>query len=159
MTMNAPAAIKGDYCDLKFIKTRKVCQITIEIPIEAGASFVAAFGTPNPAQGLPVALARIDPNAKAAPEPEKTKRKWDELSIAQQAGIMCNEKGFQLFIAQHAHDFDGKPHEPVTVDDAATYVRRLCGVNSRAFIENSADATRKFRDLKIEYDNWLRVPA
>ncbi len=149
--MSAPAAIQGDYVDLKFLKSRKVCQIVIEVPIEAGAAFVAAFGTPNPATGVPVALARIDPNAKA--EPEKIKRKWDELSIAQQAGIMCNEKGFQLFVSETAD------RVCTNVDDAAQYVRQLCGVNSRAHIEGKPEAEKKFRALRIEYDNWLRVPA
>lgn len=151
--MNAPAAIQGDYVDLRFIKSRKVCQIVIEVPIEAGATFVAAFGTPNPATTVPVAIARIDPNAKAASE--KAKRKWDELSIAQQAGIMCNEKGFQKYISEVLHQRQGE----VDTDAAATYVRTLCGVNSRAAIEGNETAERKFRALRISYDNWLRVPA
>lgn len=155
--MNAPAAIQGDYVDLRFIKSRKVCQIVIEVPIEAGASFVAAFGTPNPATSVPVALARIDPNAK--PEPVKERRKWDELSIAQQAGIMCNEKGFQKFIQERQARSSIHGPVDVTVDDAAQYVRQLCGVNSRAHIEGKPEAERIFRDLKITYDNWLRVPA
>ena len=153
--MTSPAAIQGDYVDLRFIKSRKVCQVVIEIPIEAGEKFVSAFGTPNPSTGVPVALARIDLNAKAAPEPEKTKRKWDELSIAQQAGIMCNEKGFQRYISEAIN----KRPEDVDTDAAATYVRTLCGVNSRAHIEGNEAAMKKFHALRISYDNWLRVPA
>lgn len=159
--MTSPAAIQGDYVDLRFIKSRKVCQVVIEIPIEAGEKFVSAFGTPNPATGVPVALARIDPNAKAALEPEKTKRKWDELSIAQQAGIMCNEKGFQKFVAEQLINAGSESFtvENMTAADAATFVRSVCGVNSRAHIEGKPEAERIFRDLRIAYDNWLRVPA
>ncbi len=149
--MTAPAAIQGDYVDLKFLKSRKVCQIVIEVPIEAGATFVAAFGTPNPATGVPVALARIDPTAKA--EPVKERRKWDELSIAQRAGIMCNEKGFQMFVGERTKRTE------VTVDDAAQYVRQQCGVNSRAHIEGKPDAERIFNDLQTSYNVWLKVPA
>lgn len=86
---------------------------------------------------------------------DKAKRKWDELSIAQQAGIMCNEKGFQRYISESL----GKRPDEVDTDAAATYVRTLCGVNSRAHIQGNEQAERKFHALRISYDNWLRVPA
>lgn len=148
--MNAPAAIQGDYVDLRFVKGRKVCQIVIEVPIEAGATFVAAFGTPNPATTVPVAIARIDPNAK----PVAAKRKWDELSIAQQAGIMCEDKRFQTFIAESIPETMGHGEGAITAEDAATYVRRKCGVNSRAHIEGKPEATRIFRDLETSFEIW-----
>lgn len=142
--------------DLKFLKSRKVCQIVVEIPIEAGETFVAAFGTPNPATGVPVALARIDPNAK--PEtPSKEKRSWDELSIAQQAGIMCTEKRFQVFVGEQMAKTRGAGfrQDLISEDDAAWYVRTHCGVNSRADIEKNHDAVRKFKGLDASYRGWL----
>lgn len=154
--MNAPAAIQGDYVDLKFLKSRKVCQIVIEIPIEAGETFVAAFGTPNPATGVPVAIARLDPNAK----PEKARRSWDELSIAQQAGILCCEKDFHKFVGERL--FKNKQRtrkDGVNEEEAAWYVRTQCGVNSRADIEGNTEAERKFKDLQTAFDNWPVVPA
>ena len=57
------AAFSGDYCDLKFVKTRKVAQITIEIPLEHAAAFVAAFGAPDPVNGVPVGFARLQPGS------------------------------------------------------------------------------------------------
>lgn len=147
--MTTPQAFQGDYTGLRFVNTRKVAQVVIEIPLEQATAFVAAFGTPDPANGVPLAIARINTEAK----PEPTKRKWDELSIAQQAGIMCNEKGFQTFVKEKS------PHFEATTEDAAQYVRQLCGVNSRANIEGKPDAERKFRALRVEYDNWLRVPV
>lgn len=155
--MSSPAAIQGDYVDLKFLKSRKVCQIVVEIPIEAGETFVAAFGTPNPATGVPVALARIDPNAKPQAPAEKPKRSWDELSIAQQAGILCNEKRFQVFVGEQMAKTrgDGFRQDLVSEDDAAWYVRTQCGVNSRADIEKNHDAVRKFKSLDADYRGWL----
>lgn len=154
--MNAPAAMQADYCDLRFVKGRKVIQVVLELPIEAGAQFVSMFGTPDPSKTVPVALARLGAPAQSAPaEVPKERRKWDELSIAQQAGIMCNEKGFQRYISE---SLNKRPDE-VDTDAAATYVRTLCGVNSRAHIEGNETAERKFRALRISYDNWLRVPA
>lgn len=153
--MNAPAAMQADYCDLRFVKGRKVIQVVLELPIEAGAQFVSMFGTPDPSKTVPVALARIDPNAKAAPEPVKERRKWDELSIAQQAGILCAEKGFQTFISERMAPSSVHGNAEITTDDAATYVRRLCGVNSRAHIEDKPEALRIFRDLDASYRAWL----
>ncbi len=49
------AAFQGSYCDMKFIKSRSVAQVVIEIPIEQAAAFVAAFGAPDPAKECPVA--------------------------------------------------------------------------------------------------------
>lgn len=159
--MNAPAAMQADYCDLRFVKGRKVIQVVLELPIEAGAQFVSMFGTPDPSKTVPVALARIDPNAKPAPEPAKERRKWDELSIAQRAGIKCSEKRFQVFVGEQMAKTRsaGFRQDLVAEDDAAWFVRTYCGVNSRANIEKDAEATRKFHDLMISYDNWAGVLA
>ena len=143
--MTVPAAIQGDYTDLKFIKSRKVCQITIEIPIEAGASFVAAFGTPSPATGVPVAVARLDPNAK----PEKKGGK-----LAQRAGILCNEGGFWRWLSESGRSFVVNSSEA-----AGEYVRNNCGVSTRAELDHNDDAARRFLNLEAEYKAWLTVPA
>jgi hypothetical protein len=55
------AAFQGSYADLKFIKSRSVAQVVVELPIEEAAAFVAAFGAPVPGSECPVALARIHP--------------------------------------------------------------------------------------------------
>lgn len=132
------AAIQGDYVDLRFVKGRKVCQVVIEIPIEAGEKFVAAFGTPNPASGVPVALARITTNARA-------ERKGGKL--AQRAGILCNERSFQMFM--EAHD----------ADEAAEAVRKLCGIGSRADLDHDENAATRFLTLESRYIATLRGAA
>lgn len=140
--MTATAAIQGDYVDLRFVKGRKVCQVVIEIPIEAGESFVAAFGTPNPAHGIPVALARIQP---VAAEPER--KQWDDLSLAQQAGILCSDRQFHAFLGCHSPD------------SAAIMLRHKCGVVSRSDLDKNPDAARKFRELNSSYRASLRGAA
>lgn len=57
--MTAKIVFQGNYSDLKFIRTRGVCQIVVEIPLEDGQRFVAAFGAPSPANEVPVAIARL----------------------------------------------------------------------------------------------------
>ena len=149
--MTAPAAVMGDYTDLVFRKTRKVAVISIEIPIEQSAAFVAAFGTPSQSTGVPVAIARIDPNAASeAPKPvaepsERERRKWDQLRPAQQAAMRCREKAFQKFV------------ETDNDEDAAYTVRDFCGVKSRSDILEGTAAARKWADLDREYQAWLRV--
>ena len=142
--MTSPAAITGDYTDLRFVKGRKVCQVVIEIPIEAGEQFVKAFGTPNPATGVPVAIARLDPNA--TPE-----RKGGKL--AQKAGILCAEGGFRAFLNE-VHGY-----QTSSADDAAEAVRELCGVSSRAELDHNQEAARFFTEFEKRYRLWLTVPA
>lgn len=60
MLTDKDSAITADYAQLKFVQGRKVAQIILEIPIEQGAEFVRMFGTPNPEEGTPVALARLN---------------------------------------------------------------------------------------------------
>lgn len=135
--MNKPAAMQADYVDLRFVKTRKVMQITLEMPIEAGAAFVAAFGTPDPANGVPVAIARLDPTAK----PERKGGK-----LAQRAGILCGEGAFQKFLRELCSRSDY---------DTATLLRSVCLIDSRADLDHDAEAARRFTDLEASYKAWL----
>ena len=159
--MTKLAAIEGHLVSIKNVSTHKSACLTIHVPEEYALKVIEAFGWPTMVAPVHVAIARIGieektPEAKPAPETktDKAKRKWDELSIAQQAGIMCNEKGFQLFIAQRMNKMDGKPHEPVNADDAAQYVRQQCGVNSRAHIEDKPEALKIFKDLEASFEAW-----
>ena len=155
--MTDKAVFCADYVDLVFRKTRKVAIISLEIPIEQSAAFVAAFGTPSQSTGVPVAIARIDPKAasdppKPAAEPsERERRKWSQLRPAQQAAMRCNEAAFQKFITGKVANGGNVGY---TVEDA---VRIACGVSSRADILDGSSAARKWADLDREYQAWLRV--
>ncbi len=84
------AAFSGSYCDLKFIKSRSVAQVVVEIPIEQAAAFIAAFGAPEPSKECPVAIARLD-MTKAASEAEKPRR-YSRIRTADYtagAAILC----------------------------------------------------------------------
>jgi hypothetical protein len=141
------AVIQGTYADLKFIKSRKVAQVMIEIPIEAGAQFVDAFGTPNPAAEVPVAIARLVAGSgdRAANDPTKEKKAWHELPAAQQAAIRCNEPAFRKFLAE----------EKGAGTDPAEYVRRICRVTSRADILWGTYAAQIWSDLDKEFLKWM----
>jgi len=155
-----PAAIMGDYTDLAFRKTRKVAVISIEIPIEKAAEFVAAFGTPSQVTGTPVAIARIDPSASEKPvsepakrveEPsERDRRKWREMAPAAQAALRCKEPAFQRFmfeVRNWSADENG----------ATDGVRATCRVKSRADILDGTRAADLWHALNDEYLAWRAV--
>ena len=146
------AVFAGDYVDLKFIKSRKCAQIYIEIPIERAAEFVAAFGAPSPATGVPVAIARLNPDkpAPAPPPPDKERKSWNELSPSAQAAIRCNEPGFWKFLV------DRSGYSCGSTDEAAKIVRHLCGVTSRSNLNTDQEAHRIWRETDIAYSNWQR---
>jgi len=139
--MSAPAAMQGDYVDLRFVKGRKVCQIVIELPIEAGAQFVAAFGTPDPSTTIPVAIARID----TAPT---TERKAGG-KLAQRAGIICGEGAFKKFIQS---EFNASSD-----CDPAQFLRNYCGVKSRSELDHDRHSSDIFRSLELHYITWLQA--
>jgi len=144
------SAMSGDYTDLRFVKSRKVCLITIEIPIEQAAAFVAAFGTPNPASGCPVALARLDPKTIAAKpdEPVKERKRFADLSLSQQAGIRCADPDFWEFLSTRTTG------GVASSEDAARRVRSLCVVLSRADLNTTPDGAKRWGKLEDDYQLW-----
>lgn len=140
--------LKATYADLKTVKTRGVCQIILEMPIEGMADAFALLGAPVPGNEVWVAVARLMTDAEL-------ERGIDTLiapprkaaSQAQIAGILCNEGAFQKFIGA------------ADADAAAEYVRVHCRVSSRANIDGNADATEAFKALKGEYELWMRGEA
>lgn len=151
--MSNAAAFSGSYCDMRFVKSRKVAQIVVEIPIEQAAAFVAAFGAPDPAKECPVALARL----VAEPKQEASRRRFGELPASQQAAMRCNEIGFQMFIVQRLRaakrdvlNYESGAHR------AARYVREWCGVKSRADLSKDKGAENAWIELDNAYFAWSR---
>lgn len=147
--MSNPAAFSGDYTDLRFIKTRSVAAITIEIPIEQASAFVAAFGAPVPSSGCPVAIARILPSLVKP----KERRPWSALSCAEQAGIRCNEPAFWQFLNHSCGDQSSSIN---SAESAATFVRGYCNVISRSDIKLGTKPSIAWMRLDAQYDSWLR---
>lgn len=149
--MTDAAIIEAEYVEWKMVKTRKALQLIFEVPLEHQALVQAALGTPMPDTSTPVAIARlrleptsaeIAPVATAALDPPRK-----SASLAQIAGILCNNGSFQKFIRVS------------NADEAADYVRAHCRVSSRANIDGNPDATAAFNALKGEYELWLRCEA
>ena len=146
--MNNPAAFSGSYCDMKFIKSRSVAQIVVEIPIEQAAAFIAAFGVPEPSKECPVAIARLD-LSKTPTAPEKPKRAFNELPIAQRAALLCDREAFRTFMNQQMLC------NVICAEDAASSLRGKLGIKSRSELATNQMAAARFRNIENEFELWL----
>lgn len=148
--MDKPAAIRGCFSDFKIIRTRKLCQIIIEVPIEQADSALAALGgVPRSDDEKWVAIARLDINAMKAPLPHpKERREFFTLPMPNQAGIRSDDLKFQLWLgATYGGVFQN-------VDDCAQVIREICGVKSRKEILPGTAAGDKWVSLLREYEGY-----
>jgi hypothetical protein len=99
-------------------------------------------------------------SASASPRGEpvaKSKTAFRDMRLPNQAGIMCNTKSFQKFMAERAgyqHGFEPE----ATPEGAAEYVRSYCGVKSRADIRPLTPSGDRWLKLFDEYKAWLHAP-
>jgi hypothetical protein len=84
----------------------------------------------------------------------ETSSKWEDMSPAQQAGILCNEPAFWRFLNDTHSQFAVNG-----ADSAAAAVRAHCIVDSRADIKNGHPSGKLWRALVAEYRAWQREPA
>lgn len=130
------SAVAGQFVKMEPVATRKVVRLHVECPIERADEILRALGGyPDPANAKWVGIAPL--NAK----PENTLKGG---KLAQSAGIICSERAFQQF------------SDTSDAEEAADWLRQRCGVESRAHLDHDEEAAAQFRDLKTEYENWLR---
>jgi hypothetical protein len=73
----------------------------------------------------------------------KPRRHFSEMSRAQQAGILCNDNSFCLWLSVS--------HPLKDVKEAAEAVRQICGVGSRAELDTWDVAATRWDQLVSEY--------
>lgn len=150
--MTDKAAISGTYHNLRPIVGRKVFQVHIEIPIEWLETFVTTFGAPNPDTWI--AMARLvpqpaitkEPTAESSRQASPHRRKWDELSYAEQTGIRRHEPAFAQFV--RTYNVDETPAE---------FIRRYCRVSTCADIRQGNVAGTRWELLESGYQSWLKA--
>jgi hypothetical protein len=152
------AAIAGTYSDFKIIRSRKVAQLIIEVPIEQAQALITALGLPNPAEETWVAVARLKPQTPAKEETPSTAsvrahRPFPELPYPQQAALRCNDLSFRDFLR---HRQFGEVRD---ADAAARIVRSYCEVDSRADIKPGTKAEKLWLRLNTEYTFWESARA
>lgn len=148
-------AFRATYSDFKLVKTRKVVQIVLEIPLEqANAVLDILGGMPDPSKESWVGVALLHPDApalqpEALPPPAGTKRDWRDIPPAQQAGMRCAEPVFVAFLKERF------PEEwRASKNDAAELVRRICGVSSRSELNATPSAKALWSELDDSFIAW-----
>lgn len=141
------SAFQATFADFKLVKSRKQAQFVFEVPLEnADAALKLLGGLPRPDQEAWVGVARIDPKAKA--EAARDRRRFDDLTPTQQAGIRCGDDKFREFL-------EGKAFHARDEKEAADAVRNLCEVGSRADLVREPYATY-WRNTERDFQTWLR---
>ncbi|MGD9915723.1 MAG: hypothetical protein AB7S80_16725 [Rhizobiaceae bacterium] len=101
----------------------------------------------EPVSNMPAAAptleAPLEPAAPATPKVEE-ERKGGQL--AKKAGILCNERAFQVWA------------EVATPDAAKAFIYRRCGIGSRVDLDYEEEPARIFREMARDYDVWLSAP-
>lgn len=87
------------------------------------------------------------PQELEKPEPADPPRKGGP--IARQAGIICGEKGFWVFV----HKRYGV--SMVSADEAAAWLKAHCGVESRVDFDYDEAKAANFREIDKTYRLWL----
>lgn len=135
--------VKGTYADFKVIRSRKVVQMIIEVPIEQANDLTTKFGIPDPSMDKWVAVAYLKDN--------HINPTHDNTDMVKTAGILCKTPKFAEFI-------NFKFNAKIDVHDAdavANVVRSVCGIGSRSSLATNPMARKSFEDLHREYRRWL----
>jgi hypothetical protein len=139
-------ALRATYADLKTVKTRGVCQVILEMPIEAMVQVVDMLGAPVAAHEVWVGFARLREGAEQPAIEAQTSR-----PLSQIAAFHCNKPLFRQFLSEKA----GRPIQGP--DAAADEVRTRCGIKSRKELDTNSIAARHWRNLKADFEVWMRA--
>lgn len=153
MSIGHNSGVRGTFADFKTVKTRGVCQLIIEVPIEAADHALAVLGgVPQMKSEQWVGLAPITapetaeeaPQTETAPEapdvPEKvkggprTKRAWHELTMPEQAGIFVHDLSFAKWLL--STEYEGYASTVIQDDakwklEADAVLKSRCGIGSK----------------------------
>lgn len=66
-------------------------------------------------------------------------------ALARRAGIICDERSFQVFV------------EVNSAEEAKQYLYRTCGIASRADLDHEPAAAAKFKTIAADYDLWMQA--
>ena len=103
-------------------------------------------------------LAAVGDDGEPEPIEEPKKKRWHEMSRAQQAGIRCGEPAFQGWIQQSVGCEYGR-NDLDEDDKAAWAVRGYCGVSSRSYLDSDEQAGRLWDALDAEYRQAMGMEA
>lgn len=157
--MTEAAAFRATYSDWKLIRTRKVVQIVLEVPVElAGEAYNVLGGMPNSGEEIWCAVARLDLTGKESAEKTQPAPKDETVRarkpvaadkrLTQQAGICAGDPVFQEFLYEQ-NNISSKDEETT-----AMWIRGACGVESRAEIIPGTQAAKLWDEIYGEFLAW-----
>lgn len=115
-------------------------QLTVNIePTDAIKAFTL-FSAP----GTALAIAALVPDHKRAPEPETEPEPIKGGQIARWLGIRCGEAEFTQWLADQWPKQFAEAHGSSPREWAASCIRAVCCVESRAEFDNDIEAERRF---------------
>lgn len=151
--MNTPAAFRATYADWKLVKTRAVVQVIFEVPLaDADTAYEILGGMPDASKErwFGIAALRAARHEPIVDDPqEKPVKAWRELQPSAQAGIRCAEPIFWAFLQEELN-----MKEQGSADNAASFVRAHCKVNSRAHFNTNPAAKAVWQSLDNQYQAW-----
>lgn len=160
------AAFQATYSDFKLIRSRKVVQIILEVPLENSATVLSALGgMPNPGEEIWVGVAKLDlsklqsgasaPGEAMAESPpgkavasRQHKPVAPERRLTVRAGILCSDPVFRKWLGEICRKRD------VTENEAAIFIRTECDVPSRKDITPGSEAALQFEKMEGAFLGW-----
>jgi len=158
------AVIRATFANWRPVPSRKVLQLVFETPIEQQGEVLNRLGPPDALGSVWCAVAKLSeeaapsqvPQARSSSSPSNRneeppadaglKRKWHELSYAEQAGIRVNDPEFRRYLEESL---------PTVLaelgGDHVELVRHICGVKSRSEIQPGTVAAERWVKLDADF--------
>ena len=145
-----PAVIRATFSDWRPVKSRKVLQLILEVPVEQTEQVLQTLGAPMPDAERWVAVALLQPEKpaqNAVPDRQAVayapgRRRFSELPRSQQAGIRCDDPEFARWAIRN-WGMEG--------DSAADVVRWRCQIASRAELDTNNRAARIWDEIDAQF--------
>jgi hypothetical protein len=171
------AVTAGCFSDFKLVKTRKVAQFVIELPLErADEALELLGGLPRPDREVWVAIARLksdpftnpappdtEPEPVAAPEEQKERRRITELPFSQRAAMLVQDRLFIDFLRdRHADAVTAIEATNWTIapqEVADQVLKGLLGIQSKRDLNTDHDAAERFDRLSRAFWQWKQEPV
>ena len=164
-----PDALAATLLSYKTVPTRKVFQMTLELPIEQASQAIALFGRADPDGATWLAVARLGARVPANPEPvaepekatgggvERKERKLSEI-----AAIKCQDQEFRSWFLTNyptgkargrlGLPIVGEISREEAINLVAHSLRDYLGIESRRELDAGGPKARAFEALLTDFD-------
>ena len=154
--MSEARVIKATFADWRPVKSRKVLQIILELPLEQTQDVLTRLGAPMPDQEKWVAVALLDPKAQLRDMLERS-LEHENTNIRVIDPEMERARKYSVLLAKKPEFWwwANKTNAFVKVDDektAAGFIREWCGIDTRGKIATDRNAFLAFERLRDKFE-------